>query len=180
MCVQKVAGASPDRWGHGAPMRQRGPPWSRGQCLCFCVTLLSQDQPPEHKWTFTFLNDEPDLPEHEVQEPEDTHKTGKPCLILFKTQSVQDTFHDACSCHTPHVNFSGDRVRGARFCRLLHRALSSDRVRGACTFCHLHSAFFSDRIRGSYTCCHLRSAFFSDRVRGVHTCCLPCRTSDSD
>ena len=152
--MQKVAGASPDRWGHGAPMRQRGPPWSRGQCLCFCVTLLSQDQPPEHKWTFTFLNDEPDLPEHEVQEPEDTHKKGKPCLILFKTrsvqdtfhdacfcltrhdlfktQSVQDTFHDACFCHTPHVDFSGDRVRGARFCH------------------HLHSGFFSDRIRGSY------------------------------
>ena len=92
MCVQKVAGASPDRWGHGAPMRQRGPPWSRGQCLCFCVTLLSQDQPPEHKWTFTFLNDEPDLPEHEVQEPEDTHKKGKPCLILFKTRSVKTHF----------------------------------------------------------------------------------------
>ena len=92
MCVQKVAGALPDRWGHGAPMRQRGPSWSRGQCLCFCVTLLSQDQPPEHKWTFTFLNDEPDLPEHEVQEPVDTHKKGKPCLILFKTRSVKTHF----------------------------------------------------------------------------------------
>ena len=68
------------------------PPWSRGQFLCFCVTLLSQDQPPEHKWTFTFLNDEPDLPEHEVQEPEDTHKKGKPCLILFKTRSVKTHF----------------------------------------------------------------------------------------
>ena len=55
-------------------------------------TLPSQDQPPEHKWTFTFLNDEPDLPEHEVQEPEDTHKKGKPCLILFKTRSVKTHF----------------------------------------------------------------------------------------
>ena len=36
VCGQKEAGASPDRWGHGAPTRQRGPPWSRGQCLCFC------------------------------------------------------------------------------------------------------------------------------------------------
>ena len=55
-------------------------------------TLPSQDQPPEHKWTFTFLNDEPELPEHEVQEPEDTHKKGKPCLILFKTRSVKTHF----------------------------------------------------------------------------------------
>ena len=39
MCVQKVAGASPDRWG------KEGPTLSRGQCFCFCVTLLSQDQP---------------------------------------------------------------------------------------------------------------------------------------
>ena len=39
VCVQKVAGASPDRWGHGATAGQRGPPWSRGQCLCSCVTL---------------------------------------------------------------------------------------------------------------------------------------------
>ena len=85
-CVQKVAGASSDRWDHGAPTGPRGPPWSRGQCLCFCVTLLSQDQPPEHKWTFTFLNDEPDLPEHEVQEPEDMHNKGKPCLIQIKTR----------------------------------------------------------------------------------------------
>ena len=39
MCVQKVAGASPARWG------KEGPTLSRGQCFCFCVTLLSQDQP---------------------------------------------------------------------------------------------------------------------------------------
>ena len=72
---------------------------------------------------FTFLNDydEPQLLEHEVQEPEDARKKGKPCLILsrhdlLKTRSVkahftmlvsvsqdticQDTFHDACFCHT--------------------------------------------------------------------------------
>ena len=54
------------------------------------------------KTHFTML-DEPELPEHEVQEPEDAHKKGRPCLILsrhdlFKTQSVQDTFHDACFC----------------------------------------------------------------------------------
>ena len=47
----------------------------------------------------TFLNDydEPELPEHEVQEPEDAHKKGKPCLILsrhdlFKTRSVKTHF----------------------------------------------------------------------------------------
>ena len=85
-------------------MRQRRPPCSRGQCLCFCVTLLSQDQPPEHKWTFTFLNDLPELPEHEVQEPEDTHKKGKPCLILFKTRSVKTHF-------TMLVSVSQDTIR---------------------------------------------------------------------
>ena len=106
--------------------------------------------------------DEPELPEHEVQEPEDARKKGKPCLVLSRqdllmTRSVkthftmlvsvsqdticQDTFHDACFCHTLHVNFSGsgDRVRGARFCR------------------HLHSAFFSDRVYGVRTCCLLCS-----------------------
>ena len=40
--------------------------------------------------------DEPELPEHEVQEPEDVHEKGKPRHDLFKTRSVQDTFHDAC------------------------------------------------------------------------------------
>ena len=99
----------------------------------------------------TFLNDydEPELPEHEVQEPEDAHKKRQALSHFVKTRSVkthftmlvsvsqdticQDTFHDACFCLTPHVNFSGsgDRVRGTRFCRPLHRALSSERVRGA-------------------------------------------------
>ena len=37
MCVQKVAGASPDRWGHGAPMRQRGPP-GRGDSVSVFVS----------------------------------------------------------------------------------------------------------------------------------------------
>ena len=34
----------------------------------------------------TFLNDydEPELPEHEVQEPEDAQKKGKPCLTLSR------------------------------------------------------------------------------------------------
>ena len=45
MCVQKVAGVLQDCWGHGALAGQRGTPWSRRQCLCFCVTLPSQDQP---------------------------------------------------------------------------------------------------------------------------------------
>ena len=52
----------------------------------------------------TFLNDydEQELPEHEVQEPEDAHQGGKPCLIcqdticsrhdLFKTRSVTTHF----------------------------------------------------------------------------------------
>ena len=47
----------------------------------------------------TFLNDydEPELPEHEVQEPEDARKKGKPCLILsrhdlLKTRSVKTHF----------------------------------------------------------------------------------------
>ena len=43
--------------------------------------------------------DEPELPEHEMQEPEDAHEEGKPCLIcqdtiwlrhdLVKTRSVK-------------------------------------------------------------------------------------------
>ena len=41
-CVHKVAGASFDRWGYGAPTAEIR---SRGQCLCSCVTLPSQDQP---------------------------------------------------------------------------------------------------------------------------------------
>ena len=59
--------------------------------------------PSQAQVDVTFLNDydEPELPEHEVQEPEDAHKKGKPCLILsrhdlFKTRSVQDTI---CSRH---------------------------------------------------------------------------------
>ena len=47
--------------------------------------------------------DEPELPEHEVQEPEDVHEKGKPRHDLFKTRSVQDTIcsrHDACFCPT--------------------------------------------------------------------------------
>ena len=41
MCVQKVAGASLDRWGHGAPAGQRGAP-GRGDSVS--VFVLSQDQ----------------------------------------------------------------------------------------------------------------------------------------
>ena len=93
--------------------------------------------------------------------PEDPHEEGKPCLICQDT-ICSNTFHDACLSLTRHVNFSTDRVRGARVCR------------------HPCSAFFSNRIGGSKTCCYLHSAFFSDRVRGARTCCLPCRTSDSD
>ena len=52
---------------------------------CFCLTRHNL-----FKTHFTML-DEPELPEHEVQEPEDAHKKGKPCLIL--TRSVQDTIY---------------------------------------------------------------------------------------
>ena len=95
-CV-RAEGSREPRLTAGAMGRQcvkEDPPCSRGQCLVFffCVTLPSQDQPPEHKWTFTFLDDLPELPEHEVQEPDDTHKKGKPCLILFKTRSVKTHF----------------------------------------------------------------------------------------
>ena len=45
MCVQKVAGASPDRWGHGRLRVKEDHPWSRGQCVCSCVTLPSQHHP---------------------------------------------------------------------------------------------------------------------------------------
>ena len=66
--------------------------------------------------TFHNVYDELELPEHEVQEPEDAHKKGKLCLILsrhdlVKTRSVK-TFHEVCFCLTPHVNFFSDRVRG--------------------------------------------------------------------
>ena len=59
-------------------------------------TLPSQDQPLVRR-------DEKGDTEHEVPEPEDAHEEGKLCLIcsrhdLFKTRSVQDTFHDACFC----------------------------------------------------------------------------------
>ena len=250
MCVQKVAGASPDRWRQCV---KEDPPWSMGQCLVFlchppitrrpstmspwqtscpasaaeplldrgaCRLQASGDSTGGRAWSrmtttsvrarrvgrpsssaewctvsvssvqdticqdtfhdacfcltrhnlfkthFTML-DEPELPEHEVQEPEDEHEKGKPRHNLFKTQSVQDTicsrhdlswhnlfrtrFHDASFCHTPHVNFSGssDRVRGVRFCHHLHSALSSDRVRGACTCCHLRSGFLGHRLRES-------------------------------
>ena len=36
--------------------------------------------------------DEPELPENEVQEPEDEHEKGKPRHDLFKTQSVKTLF----------------------------------------------------------------------------------------
>ena len=75
--------------------------------------------------------DEPELPEHEVQEPEDVHEKGKPRHDLFKTRSVQDTFHDASFCHTPHVNLSGssDRVRGVRCCQIGDGTNSTSRVK---------------------------------------------------
>ena len=68
---------------------------------------------------------------------------------LVKTRSVktrfyQDTFQDVCFCIIPNVNFSGDRVRGARFSRHLHGALFSDRVRGAHTWCLLCRTSDSD------------------------------------
>ena len=82
-------------------MRQRRPPCSRGQCLCFCVTVLSQDQPLVDRGACRLQASgdstggrawSRSLPEHEVQEPEDTDKKGKPCLILFKTRSVETHF----------------------------------------------------------------------------------------
>ena len=39
VCVQKVAGASSDRSGYGAPMGRIGPSRSIGQCVCCWVTL---------------------------------------------------------------------------------------------------------------------------------------------
>ena len=41
-CVHKVAGASSDRSGYGAPTDEIR---SRGQFFCSCVTLPSRDQP---------------------------------------------------------------------------------------------------------------------------------------
>ena len=38
MCVQKVAGASPDRWSYGAPAGQRGPPPGRGDNVFVLVS----------------------------------------------------------------------------------------------------------------------------------------------
>ena len=35
MCVQKVAGASPDRWGHGAPTRSKRTPLVEGTVSLF-------------------------------------------------------------------------------------------------------------------------------------------------
>ena len=188
MCVQKVAGASPDRWRQCV---KEDPPWSMGQCLVFLChppitrrpstmspwqtscpasaaellldrgacrlqasgdstggrarsrmtkttvrarrvgrpsssaewwtvsvssvqdTICSRHNLLRHvsqdticsrhnlfktrftrhdlfKTHFTMLH-EPELPEHEVQEPEDEHERGKPRHDLFKTQSVQDT-----------------------------------------------------------------------------------------
>ena len=46
--------------------------------------------------------DEPELPEHEVQEPEDVHEEGKPRHNLFKTRSVHDTI---CSRHISRFFF---------------------------------------------------------------------------
>ena len=125
-------------------------------------TLPSQDQPPELKWTFTFLNDEPDLPEHEVQEPEDTHKKDKPCLILFKTRSVkthftmlvsvsQDTIcsrHDLFKTHftmlvlVSHAMSTSPVIEYvAPASAVTYTKLSSDRARGACTCRHPCSEF---------------------------------------
>ena len=54
-----------------------------------CSRHISQDT-NLFKTHFTML-DEPELPEHEVQEPEDEHEKGKPRHNQFKTRSVQDT-----------------------------------------------------------------------------------------
>ena len=117
-------------------------------------TLIAWSKQPLAQIDVTFHNvhDEPELPEHEVQVPEDAHLEGQALSHVFKTRSVQDTFHDAFFCLTHHVNFSGDRVRGTGFCCPLHRAPSGDRVRGARTCRHPCSAFSSDRKRGSNTC----------------------------
>ena len=51
--------------------------------------------------------DEPELPEHEVQEPEDEYEKGKPRHNLFKTRSVQDTI---CSRHNLSRHISQDTI----------------------------------------------------------------------
>ena len=63
------------------------------------IILPSQDQSLEHKSTLpsSMTNDESELPEHEMQESEDTYKKRKLCLILsrhdlFKTRSVKTHF----------------------------------------------------------------------------------------
>ena len=48
---------------------------------------VHEDPPYVFPDLFEEEDDEPEMPEHEVQEPEDAHKKGKPCLIL----SRQDT-----------------------------------------------------------------------------------------
>ena len=142
MCVQKVAGASPDRWGHGAPgtvsrfffvspSHHKTSRLSTSGCSSSSMTFRSclsmrcrSLRIRTRKASLVSFYSRHDLSRHISQ--------AYFCLTrpdLFKTQSVQDTFHDACSCHTPHVNFSGsgDRLRGAL--TMIHSHVDSEETR---------------------------------------------------
>ena len=102
MCVQKVAGASPDRWDHGAPTGQRGPP-GRGDNV-FVHTPITRPAACAQV-DVTFLNDY-DVPELHIKCRSLKMRTRRASLVSsVKTRSVQDTFHDACFCLTRHNLF---------------------------------------------------------------------------
>ena len=203
MCVAE--GSRSLRLTAGTMERQRVKEDPLVEGIMCLFTLPSQDQPPEHKWTLpsSMTTTSPSWMSMRCRSLR--MRTRKASLVsfcqdticsrhdLFKTRSVQDTFHDACFCLTRHdlskthftmlVSVSHPMSTSpvpvieyvAPASAVTHRELSPvTEYVGACTCQHPCSAFSSNRTRGTYACCHLRSAFFSDRVRGVRTCCLLC------
>ena len=69
MCVQKVAGASPDRWDHGAPTGQRGPLVEGIMCLftlpsrpAACASRSTLPSSMTTRWTASRADTEHEVP----------------------------------------------------------------------------------------------------------------------
>ena len=95
MCVQKVAGASPDRWGHGAPAGQRGPPPGRGDSVSVFVS-------PSHHKTSRLWTLAQDITVEWEQRKKRRVGGGAPCesrktVVCVPCPVASDSCHDQAS-----------------------------------------------------------------------------------
>ena len=91
--------------------------------------------------------DEPELPEHEVQEPEDVHEKGKPRHDLFKTHFTMllSVTHPMSTSPAPVIEYV------ASVSAITYTALSpvTENVAPAPVVVTLRSGFLGDRLRES-------------------------------